>query len=81
MRPQNIVTHEAPPWDDADRTSVSVRKGQRWRTFCVCAGARLTVQPTRNHLEAPMKAHSYLAFLTLFCMAMTIITGYEMGKD
>lgn len=28
-----------------------------------------------------MKAHRYFAFLTLFCMAMTIITGYEMGKD
>lgn len=28
-----------------------------------------------------MKAHRYFAFLTLFCMVMTIITGMEMGKS
>lgn len=28
-----------------------------------------------------MKAHRYFAFLTLFCMAMTIITGMEMGGE
>lgn len=31
-------------------------------------------------MEVPMKAHRYFAFLTLFCMAMTIITGCEMRK-
>jgi cytochrome c oxidase assembly protein Cox11 len=28
-------------------------------------------------MKAPMEAHKYFAFLTLFCMAMTIITGHE----
>lgn len=27
-----------------------------------------------------MKAHKYFAFLTLFCMAMTIITGHDIGR-
>jgi hypothetical protein len=41
--------------------------------------ARLNPTPT-NRLEetmkAPMEAHKYFAFLTLFCMAMTIVTGH-----
>ncbi len=37
--------------------------------------------PCDHHrFEQLMKAHRYFAFLTLFCMAMTIVTGYEVGK-
>lgn len=28
-----------------------------------------------------MKTHRYFAILTLVCMAMTIVTGWEMAKE
>ncbi len=30
----------------------------------------------KETMKAPMEAHKYFAFLTLFCMAMTIIPGH-----
>jgi hypothetical protein len=37
---------------------------------------RLTNQTVS--LEVPLKAHKYFAFLTVFCMAMTFVTGFDM---
>ncbi len=44
-------------------------------------GPELRLMPITNIREVSMKAHRYFAVLTLFCMAMTIITGWEMAKE
>jgi hypothetical protein len=39
------------------------------------------MQEKCRNREAAMKTHRYFAILTLICMAMTIVTGWEMTKE
>jgi hypothetical protein len=46
-----------------------------------CWGYAGSPKPLCRNREAAMKTHRYFAILTLICMAMTIVTGWELTKE